>query len=97
MVPLPRIEEPFSRIAMDIVEPLLKSKRGHKYILVVCDYATRYPEAILLKKFTTQGDIHGSGYEFYFSVVTRTLSDVGGESDKDYSVSPAGGWSCGTF
>ena len=53
MVPLPSIEEPFSRIAMDIVGPLPKSKRGHKYILVVCDYATRYPEAIPLKKFTT--------------------------------------------
>ena len=53
MVPLPSVEEPFSRIAMDIVGPLPKSKHGHKYILVVCDYATRYPEAIPLKKFTT--------------------------------------------
>ena len=47
--PLPVISEPFSRIAMDIVGPLPRSYWGNKYILVVCDYATRYPEAIPLK------------------------------------------------
>ena len=52
LMPLPIIEEPFSRIAMDIVGPLPKTKQGHRYILVVCDYATRYLEAIALKKFT---------------------------------------------
>ena len=40
MVPLP-IQ--FERIAMDIVGPLPRSHAGHRYILVVCDYATRYP------------------------------------------------------
>ena len=49
MVPLPIVSEPFSRVAMDIVGPLPRSRSGHKYILVQCDYATRYPEAILLK------------------------------------------------
>lgn len=34
---------------MDIVGPLPKSSRGHRYILVVCDYATRYPEAFPMK------------------------------------------------
>ena len=34
---------------MDIVGRLPRSYRGNKYILVVCDYATRYPEAIPLK------------------------------------------------
>ena len=51
-ISLPVMGEPFHRIAMDIVGPLPKSKQGHRYILVVCDYATRYPEAIPLKKFT---------------------------------------------
>lgn len=41
---------PFSRIAMDIVGPIERSSAGHKYILVVCDYATKYPEAFPLKK-----------------------------------------------
>ena len=37
---------------MDIVGPLPRSIKDYKYILVVCDYATRYPEAIPVKKFT---------------------------------------------
>ena len=48
LIPLPVISEPFSRVAMDIVGPLPRSKAGHRYILVLCDYATRYPEAIAL-------------------------------------------------
>jgi len=35
---------------MDIVGPLSKSVRGHQYILVIIDYATRYPEAVSLRK-----------------------------------------------
>ncbi|XP_042247194.1 uncharacterized protein LOC121882816 [Thunnus maccoyii] len=46
--PLPIISTPFRRIAMDIVGPLVRSSRGHQYILVVCDYATRFPEAFPL-------------------------------------------------
>ena len=49
LVPLPVIEEPFARIPMDIVGPLPHSRAGHKYILVVCDFATRYPEALPMK------------------------------------------------
>ena len=48
LIPLPVISEPFSRIVMDIIGPLPRSKSGNKYILVLCDYATRYPEAVPL-------------------------------------------------
>ena len=34
---------------MDIVGPLPRSRTGNRYILVLCDYATRYPEAIPLR------------------------------------------------
>ena len=34
LIPLPIIDEPFSRIAMDIVGPLPRSRSGKKYILV---------------------------------------------------------------
>ena len=47
---LPIIETPFERVGLDIVGPLPKSARGHQYILVLVDYATRYPEAIPLRK-----------------------------------------------
>lgn len=50
--PLPVISTPFRRIAMDIVGPLIRSSRGHEYILVVCDYATRFPEAFPLRTIT---------------------------------------------
>jgi hypothetical protein len=46
LIPLPIISVPFSRIAMDLVRPLLKNNRVHQNILVILDYATRYPEAI---------------------------------------------------
>ena len=34
---------------MDIVGPLPRSRTGNRYILLLCDYATRYPEAIPLR------------------------------------------------
>jgi len=43
LFPLPIISVPFSQIAMDLVGPLPRSSRGHQYILVILDYATRYP------------------------------------------------------
>ena len=48
MIPLPLISQPFQRIAMDLVGPLPKSRRGNRFILTIVDYATRYPEAIPL-------------------------------------------------
>ena len=49
LIPLPVIEEPFRRMAMDIVGPLPRSRSGNRYVLVMCDYATRYPEAVPLR------------------------------------------------
>ncbi len=49
LIPLPIITEPFKKVAMDIAGPLPRSKSGYVYILVLCDYATRYPEAVPLK------------------------------------------------
>ncbi|XP_067303559.1 uncharacterized protein [Pseudorasbora parva] len=54
LIPLPIIEVPFERIGMDLVGPLPKSARGFEHILVIVDYATRYPEAIPLRKATTK-------------------------------------------
>ena len=34
---------------MDIIGPLPLSKSGNCYVLVMCDYTTRYPEATPLK------------------------------------------------
>ena len=45
----PVIGTPFDRVAIDIVGPLAtRSRRGNKFILVLCDYATGYPEAVAI-------------------------------------------------
>ena len=52
---MPLINTPFKRVAVDIVGPIAPpSEAGHRYILTLVDYATRYPEAVPLKKFTTE-------------------------------------------
>ncbi|GFO50194.1 gypsy retrotransposon integrase-like protein 1 [Plakobranchus ocellatus] len=52
---VPLIDEPFSRVAVDLVGPIVpSSERGFKYILVLVDYCTRYPEAVPLKSITTE-------------------------------------------
>ena len=48
LVPSPLVEELFKRIAMDIVGPHPHSRSRNQYILVICDYVTRYPEAVPL-------------------------------------------------
>lgn len=55
---LPVISAPFRQIAMNAVGLLEKSSAGHCYILVVSDYATRYPEAFPLRSVTTPKIIH---------------------------------------
>ena len=54
MQSMPIIDEAFSRIAMDMIGPLDRTNSGNKYILVVCDYATRYPAAIPLRNIDAE-------------------------------------------
>ena len=54
LITMPIIEVPFDRLALDIVGPLPKTSRGHRYILVMVDYATRYPEALPLRTATAK-------------------------------------------
>ena len=42
------MKEPFERIAIDIIGSLPRSRKGYQYVLVIFDYAIRYPEAISL-------------------------------------------------
>ena len=52
--PLPIIKNPFQRVAMDIFGLLKRTKSGHKYVLVIVDYATKWPEAFPLKNMTSE-------------------------------------------
>lgn len=49
LISLPVIEVPFERVAMDVVGPLERSRSGNRFMLVICDYSTRYPEVFPLK------------------------------------------------
>ena len=52
---MPIINTPFERIAVDLIGEIKpKSNRGHRWILTVVDYATRYPEAVPLKTISTE-------------------------------------------
>ena len=44
------VHSPWSKLAIDIVGPLTTTRAGHKYLLTIVDLATRFPEAVPLKK-----------------------------------------------
>ena len=45
--PIPALDEPFSRIIIDCVGPLPKTKSGCQYLLTIMCASTRFSEAIL--------------------------------------------------
>ncbi|XP_073804506.1 uncharacterized protein [Danio rerio] len=64
--PLPIMEIPFERIGMDLTGPLEQSARGHRFALVLVDYATRYPEAVALRNISAK-----SVAEALFRIISR--------------------------
>ncbi|XP_027128228.1 uncharacterized protein LOC109142602 [Larimichthys crocea] len=50
--PIPAIGEPFEHILIDCVGPLPRTKSGNQYLLTIMCMATRYPEAIPLRRIT---------------------------------------------
>ncbi|KAL8606779.1 hypothetical protein ACOMHN_049608 [Nucella lapillus] len=68
MVKMPLAAEPFSRVGMDIIGPMNPmSEGGYRYVLVMVDYATRYPEATPLKNIRAE-----TVAEAAFDMWTRT-------------------------
>ena len=52
--PIPAFEEPFSRVIIDCVGPLPKTKYGNQYLLTVMCASTRFPEAIPLSNISAK-------------------------------------------
>ncbi|KAL8569564.1 hypothetical protein ACOMHN_044702 [Nucella lapillus] len=76
---MPLMDEPFRRVAVDLVGPIIPvSERGHRYILVLVDYATRYPEAVPLKNIDTE-TVAEALFEMWtrLGIPTEVLSDQG--------------------
>src|SRR6059058_1662492 len=49
-----KVGEPFERIGIDFVGPLERTRKGNKYILVVTDYLTKWPEAKPMRDATAE-------------------------------------------
>ncbi len=64
--PLPLMQVPFERIGMDLIGLLERSARGHRFALVLVDYATRYPEAVALRNISAK-----SVAEALFSMISQ--------------------------
>ena len=47
--PIPAVQEPFSRVIVDCVGPLPKTRSGNQYLLTIMCASTRFPEAIPLR------------------------------------------------
>lgn len=52
--PIPAVEEPFSRIIIDCVGPLTRTKSRNQYMLTMMCTAMRFPEAILLRAISSR-------------------------------------------
>ena len=52
---IPVVDVPFKRVAVDLIGPIdPPNEAGHRYILTLVDYATRYPEAVPLKRIDAE-------------------------------------------
>ncbi|KAL8574595.1 hypothetical protein ACOMHN_061595 [Nucella lapillus] len=50
LVRMPTVKEPFQKVGVDIIGPMIpRAASGNRYVLVMVDFATRYPEAVPLK------------------------------------------------
>ena len=47
--PIPAFDEPFSKVMIDCLGPLPKTKKGDQYLLTIMCASTRFPEAIPLR------------------------------------------------
>lgn len=54
LVPLLVVVTPSKRVALDLVGPLTKSIAGFRYILVIMEHTTHFPEAIPLRNATAE-------------------------------------------
>ena len=70
---------PLERIAIDITGPLPESHKGNKYILVICDYFTKWTEAFPIpdQEATTVADILVKDFLCRFGCADTLHSDQG--------------------
>ena len=76
--PIPAFDEPFSRIIIDCVGPLPKTKSGNEYLLTIMCASTRFPEAIPLRNIKTKNIVKALVKFFTFVGLPKSVqSDQG--------------------
>ena len=76
--PIPAFDEPFSRILIDCVGPLPRTKSGNEYLLTIMCTSTRFPEAIPLRNIKTKSIVKALIKFFTFVGLPRSVqSDKG--------------------
>ena len=81
----PVVDVPFKRVAVDLIgliDP--PSEAGHRYILTMVDYVTRYPEAVPLKRIDAK-TVAGALVDIYsrLGIPEEVLSDQGAQFISD--------------
>ena len=72
--PIPAFEAPFSRVLVDCVGPLPKSKSGNEYLLTIMCTSTRFPEAIPLRNIKAETIVKALIKFFYFGWSSKIFS-----------------------
>ena len=50
------MDVPFHRVAVNLIGPITPvSDNGNRYILTIVDFATKYPQAVVLPRIETEG------------------------------------------
>lgn len=97
---LPVISTLFTRIAIGIVGPLVRSSGGHQYILVHCDYTTWFSEAFPLHTVTapavllccSRRDHYGLRDQLHLQTPAALPPTVGDFSDQDHPIQFSDRW-----
>ncbi len=78
IVERPVLSEPFEQVAIDIVGPLPVAKGGYRFMLTYICLATKWPEAIPLKRITAKSVAEGLWQIFSRTSIPEViLSDQG--------------------
>ena len=76
--PIPAFDEPFSRVIIDCVGPLPKTKKGCEYLLTIMCASTRFPEAIPLRNIKAKTIVNALVKFFTFVSLPKSIqSDQG--------------------
>lgn len=71
--PIPALDQPFDRVLVDCVGPLPRTQNGNEYLLTIMCAATRFPEAIPLRKITSRSVIKALTHFFSLFGLPRVV------------------------